>query len=224
MEEVICNVCNNQGAIPKCVSCGCVSFTHDEIKKFKQEPNITVPTWYVINRWDETKVVYDDRMGRTKTLDLLSTFLRAGELPAFSAMILLPKDSGKRIAMYTFIQQLIERGNSVAPVVDITTLNILLNRNRYEDQQVLLRLFSSDMAIIYSTDFVTRKNSAKIFDGVCKTRALSGKPTLFLGDNTFKDLSEWGTESSISKNMLKNDKLSHPYIFDGVAERVLYEN
>jgi hypothetical protein len=175
----------------------------------------------VNHQWDATKIVYTRNPGRTKTLELIDALIKEGSIPEYSAMFLLPPDSGKRIAVFTLIQKYLKSGYTVSAVMDIASLNILLNRNRYEDQQVLLELFSSDIAIIYSTDFVTRRNAAKIFEGITKTRALTGKSTLFFGSHTFAELSSWGTELDISKNQVKNDKLAHPYIFDGVAERTI---
>lgn len=53
----------------------------------------------------------------------------SGTLPNNSYMILLPKDHGKRIAMYTMIQNYLNAGLSIAPVVDIVSFNIISSRN-----------------------------------------------------------------------------------------------
>jgi hypothetical protein len=216
-----CPACGGDGAYPKCPACGKVSYAPPEIPQERKPNLVPIPKWYLTNQWDTKKIIYNENPGRTKTLELLDKIIKEGEPPDFSAMFLLPADSGKRIAVYTLIQKYQQRGYSVAPVMDMTSLNVLLNRNRYEDQQLLLDLFSCDMAVLYSTSFVTRKNSAKIFEGIAGARALKGKPTLFFGAHSFKELSSWGTTLDINLNQAKIDKLAHPYIFDGVAERIL---
>jgi len=220
MEGVSCPKCKGAGGLPRCAACGKVSYAlPEQVSEAEKKQRVPVPLWYQLHRWDPTHIVLDKNLGRTKTLEQLNRVICNGILPDFSAMFLLPEDSGKRIALFTLIQIYQELNYTVAPVLDLVTLNILLNRNRYEDQQTLLDLLTSDIAIIYSTAFVTRKAGARIFEGIASSRALTGKPTLFFGSHTFKEMSTWGTSLDIKYNRMKNDKLAHPYIFDGVAER-----
>lgn len=221
---MICPSCKGEGVVGGCKFCGTVK--HITIaKEINSELEVIVPTYYKSRSWDILKAKkIDDQSSTIKVLELVNKLVissNSGTLPNNSYMILLPKDHGKRIAMYTMIQNYLNAGLTVAPVVDIVSFNIISSRNYKEDQSLFLTYLNSDITFVYGTDFITRKLTSQIFRGLTSSRALKGKPTILFAGHSFKELSSWDTRSNLSleNNLSLEDHMSQPYILDGVIQR-----
>lgn len=225
-DKIVCVVCGGAGLVGGCTSCGTIQYNEDIVDIKSAESIIDIPLYYKDKPWDIIKARKDDDTESCaltlNTLNKLVMTSSSGSLPQSSYMFLLPENHGKRYALYSMMQNYITRGISVAPVVDILSFNLMSSRNRYEDQELLFKYLQSDITFVYNTDFITRKLTSKIFRNLASTRALSDKPTIFLGSYSYKELSSWDNKSDIGykANIVESDKKAEPYILDGIVRRV----
>jgi hypothetical protein len=225
--RVPCPQCNDEGVAGGCDACGAVKYItlQESTETAGGLSNAEVPKYYLNCAWDiHLAKKKDDSESVKKILDILNHLIvcsNSGTLPDNSYAVLLPKNHGKRIAMFTMIINYQRRGLWVAPVIDVAAFNILANRNKYEDQNTMLSLYKADIAFIYGTDFITRRASLSLFRSLCSTRALYGKPAILFGDRPYAELSMWsGQNISLANNTRQEDHMANPYILDGVSRRV----
>lgn len=223
-----CKECEGRGVVGGCRSCGAVDYgstTELNVKSSTKLPQAEVPEWYKHHAWDPVMAgKSSDSIATRKVIDVLNSLVQhssSGILPTNSYMVLLPKEHGKRHALFTMILNYQSKGIHVAPVADIVSFNLMSSRNRYEDQELMLSYLRADMTFVYGTEFMTRKLSASIFNNLVSSRALYGKPTVFFGGHSYDELSEWSDSVTLTRkaNLDEIDHLSNPYILDGVVRR-----
>ena len=214
--------CEGLGKPGGCPECGAILNQPVEVLNKSDIKSVIVPTWYETNLWNFEAVSRENMSQLTQNciqfVDRLVGSSSAGVLPVNSYLVLLPDNCGKRIAMFTMIQNYLAFGYSVSPVLDIATLTILLNRNRYEDYKIWFSLVESDIVFVYGTEFATRKQTTKTFFSLSSTRALTNKVTIGFSNGTLEELSLWDKRNrSVLDNKKVEDKKAHPYIMDGVT-------
>lgn len=223
----ICPSCSGLGEVDGCPSCGIYAY-----ESSKEEINLgtansyKIPMYYKKNLWNSLQMRQSDNQHTTAILTVLDKMvtqvMNGGKINA-SYAILLPYGYGKKTAMFTIIQNYLNNGYTVAPVVDVASLAILENNFRLNERESVeqwRQLINSDLVCVYGVDFAARYHTMKLFLNLCSIRALQDKPTLLFAENSLADLRSKALIDHISEeNNLKDIgcKLSHPYILDGCS-------
>ncbi|MFF2798151.1 hypothetical protein [Lysinibacillus xylanilyticus] len=224
----ICPECSGDGIVGGCASCGTPKYTTQVVEVNLEESSYKIPAYYKKNTWESLKMRMGSQPHCNATLQVLDKLVETvvkGNRIGASYAILLPYGHGKKTAMFTIVQNYLQNGYTVAPVIDIASLAILENNFRLNEKEAVEQwreIISSDLVCVYGVDFSARYHTMKLFLNICSIRALQSKPTLLFAENGLKDLRSKSIADNISeKNNLLDVgcKLSHPYILDGVSER-----
>lgn len=221
-----CVTCNGDGRPGGCPDCGQIAYLSSVNIREAKELDFRIPSYYINNRWETGKIVGSTNLATKGVLDLLDRLVRQtyeGKQINSSFIIMLPFAHGKKTGMYSIIQNYLNSGYTVAPVVDIVNLalmqhNFSLRRpGAVEEWQ---RLIHSDLVCVYGVDFHARYQTLQLFHSLCSIRSLQNRPTLLFTECGMADLNSMKfTERYDVANNLKDIgcRLANPFIFDGVT-------
>jgi len=221
-----CSVCEGKGLGSACPGCGKKAY----IKATKKDPiqqatqrkieEFKVPSWYEGRKFELEKAMTEEDTDFQRTIkSFLNDFVgktRQGVVPNKSYVILLPNDSGKRIALYEAIKNY-EAHNLQTRLTDATTLASLNSSIKWDDQFELRKLIEADVTFVYGSDFSNKRYTVRLLQSLVKARAVLGRPTIFFGRQSYTELKTDKEDFfDIRNNQKENDKLEHPFIADGV--------
>lgn len=223
-----CPHCLGLGMPTGCHGCGAYTYTNEAEIEESEQADYRIPMYYKKNQWDEDKIKYDENKYSNAILTALNTLVtqtREGRKINNSYAIMLPYGKGKKTAMFSIIQNYIQNGYTVAPVIDVASLAIIENNFKANDKkatETFQELIDADLVCVYGVDFSARYHTMKLYINLCSMRGLRDRPTLLFAENSLKDLRSQYISDNLSEENNKKDigcRLANPFIYDGVAKR-----
>lgn len=232
-----CYKCGNRGKEGGCPNCGKtpaqavldITIPGETIAKTKRYKEILIPEYYLTTIWSKEAFWKNHASQRTETalirfIDQLEKVLQifeAGTVPAKSAFIIAPNGYSKCIFAYTCMKLALNRGFTVAPLIDTTDLKRLFVSSTTKNDYRLYHNISMDDYILSDVVFITVVKSHMRYDAyltvqdLIEKRLRFNKPTFIISEHSLEEISQWDAAKNY-KNYLKategDNQLKYPVV------------
>lgn len=215
--EKYCFTCGNQGFPDKvCPECGREPSSHnfqqrDDTEKFVAATEaIGVPREYAGVVWNRSslELTHSNCKGDKvfewfcSQLEKIHNMFANGKIPPASAIIIAPPKFSKETFAYSCMQFAMDKGFSVAPLLDTVELKRLLVLASENPKYKLYKRIDYDSYVTSDVMFITvtkttyRNEAYVIIEEILSRRSRLGLPTFFISRYTIKEMSAFYKRSA----------------------------